>query len=124
MYLIGNSMGGFFATYLVETYGHRAVLVNPTVGLHYYLGINSNYHSGKEWLFEPHYVEEYHRWDCLNIGNKHCYHVLLQAGDEGLDYRHAELRYRGCSVSVEDGGDHSFTNFGDHLDDIYRFLMA
>jgi predicted esterase YcpF (UPF0227 family) len=25
---------------------------------------------------------------------------------------------------VEQGGDHSFINFADHLGDIYRFLMA
>ena len=128
IYLIGSSMGGFFATYLIEHYGHRGVLINPAVnpalGMDRYIGINTHFHSGDEWRFEPHHVEEYRRWDRPIIVDKRRYHVLLQTGDEVLDYRHAEERYRGCSMLVEQGGDHSFINFADHLGDIYRFLMA
>ena len=47
VYLIGSSMGGFFATCLAEQYGLRAVLINPAVspgrGLDKWLGENRNY---------------------------------------------------------------------------------
>mgnify|MGYP000182757656 CR=1 FL=1 len=48
-YLIGSSLGGFYANYLVEQYGVRAVLVNPAVRpyelLSDYIGEQKSYHN-------------------------------------------------------------------------------
>ncbi|HWH49806.1 MAG TPA: YqiA/YcfP family alpha/beta fold hydrolase, partial [Burkholderiales bacterium] len=47
---IGSSLGGFYATYLVEKLGCRAVLINPAItphiGLEAYLGAQKNLHTG------------------------------------------------------------------------------
>src|SRR5262245_26481017 len=44
--LVGSSLGGYYATYLAEMLGVRAVLVNPAVdpytGLQVYLGSQKN----------------------------------------------------------------------------------
>ena len=32
--LVGSSLGGFYATYLAEKYGWKAILVNPAVHAH------------------------------------------------------------------------------------------
>ena len=115
VFVIGSSMGGFYASCLAERYVEfdvAAVLINPAVsparGLDKWLGENSNYHSGETWLFEPHHIDEYQRWDPTAIKNKNNYLVLLQSGDEVLDYRDAEQRYQGCKIILESGGDHSF----------------
>ena len=49
--------------------------------------------------------------------------VLLQTADAVLDYRDAQMRYQGSTVVIEEGGDHSFMHYEQHLPDIYQFLM-
>jgi predicted esterase YcpF (UPF0227 family) len=131
VFLIGSSMGGFYASCLAERYAEfaiGAVLINPAVsparGLDKWLGENSNYHSGEKWLFEQRHIEEYRRWDPAAIKNKNNYLVLLQSGDEVLDYRDAEQRYQGCKIILESGGDHSFIDYHRHLETIHQFLVS
>jgi predicted esterase YcpF (UPF0227 family) len=61
--------------------------------------------------------------DPLVIRQSHNYMVLLQTADEILDYRDAQTRYQGARFVIEEGGDHSFTHYEQHLPDIYEFLM-
>jgi len=131
IWVIGSSMGGFYATCLVEKFGSEniaAVLINPAVsparGLDKWLGENSNYHSGETWLFEPQHIDEYRRWDPQVIKKQKNYLVLLQSGDEVLDYRDAQQRYTGCNIILESGGDHSFIDYHRHLETIHQFLVA
>ena len=146
VFVIGSSMGGFYATCLIERYSRcaigslsalgsspalgslSAVLINPAVsparGLHQWLGENSNYHSGEKWLFEPQHIDEFDRWDPTAIKNKKNYLVLLQSGDEVLDYRDAQQRYKGCKIILESGGDHSFIDYHRHLETIHQFLVS
>jgi len=126
VYLIGSSMGGFFATCLAEQYNLPAVLINPAVnpgsGLHSWLGENSNFITGERWVFKPQHIEEYINLDPQEIKRQQNYKLLLQTGDEVLDYRHAQRRYRGCSIETEAGGDHSFVNYQRHLQTNLQFL--
>src|SRR5690606_41495391 len=48
--------------------------------------------------------------------------VLLQAGDEQLDYREAREYYRRQRMIVEQGGDHSFVDFPRYLPAVLEFL--
>jgi len=131
IWVIGSSMGGFYATCLVEKFVSEniaAVLINPAVsparGLDKWLGENSNYHSGETWLFEPQHIDEYRRWDPQVIKKQKNYLVLLQSGDEVLDYRDAQQRYTGCNIILESGGDHSFIDYHRHLETIHQFLVS
>ena len=128
VYVVGSSMGGFFATCLAEQYNLRAVLINPAVspgrGLQDWLGENSNYITGEKWIFEPQHIEEYLALDPAEIEYKNNYRVLLQTGDEVLDYRDAQRRYQGCDVVIEQQGDHSFKNYRQHLASMYQFLIS
>jgi predicted esterase YcpF (UPF0227 family) len=47
--------------------------------------------------------------------------LLVETGDETLDYRHAVRRYLGARQTVLPGGDHSFTRWNDVLDPIIEF---
>lgn len=128
VYLVGSSMGGFFATCLAEKYDLRAVLINPAVspgrGLQSWLGENSNYMTGEKWTFTSQHIEEYLALDPREIKHKNNYRVLLQTGDEVLDYRDAQARYKGCDIVTEQQGDHSFINYHQHLTAIHQFLIA
>jgi hypothetical protein len=47
--------------------------------------------------------------------------LLVEEGDETLDYRDAVRRYAGARQTVLPGGDHSFTRWNDYLDAIIDF---
>jgi hypothetical protein len=47
--------------------------------------------------------------------------LLLEKGDEVLDYRQALAFYRGAKAIVLEGGNHSFTRFDDYLETIIQF---
>lgn len=126
--LAGSSMGGYYATYLSEKYDLRAVLINPAVkpylGLQQYLGENVNYHTGESWIMEPHHIEQYRALEVEQLLTPENYWTLLQTGDEVLDYRLAEQKYRDGKLTVEQGGDHSFQNYQRFLPEIYQFLFG
>ena len=127
IFLVGSSMGGFFATCLAEQYNLPAVLINPAVnpgsGLHSWLGENKNFVTGERWVFEPEHIEEYVRLNPEKIERKQNYKLLLQTGDEVLDYRLAKDCYQGCHIEAEDGGDHSFVDYQRHLPANMEFLI-
>jgi predicted esterase YcpF (UPF0227 family) len=49
------------------------------------------------------------------------YLLLVETGDEILDYRAAVSRYAGCEQVVVEGGDHSLQSFAQHLPCILQF---
>ena len=126
VYLVGSSMGGFFATCLAEQYNLPAVLINPAVnpgsGLHSWLGENRNFVTGERWVFKPEHIEEYVKLNPKKIERKQNYKLLLQTGDEVLDYRQAQQHYSGCFIVTEAGGDHSFVDYQQHLPANIEFL--
>ncbi len=125
--LVGSSMGGYYATWLAERYGLPAVLINPAVKpyelMQDYLGENANYHTGERYVLEQRHVEAVRQLEVSAPLNPSRYWVLLQTGDEVLDYRQAESRYIGCRMTIEPGGDHSFQHYERHLPAIFEFLQ-
>lgn len=121
---IGSSLGGFYATHLAEKHGARAVLINPAidphVGLRAYLGPQKNLHTG-----EPYELTETHlrEWEALYAARitPQRYLLLVEMGDEVLDYRRAVARYAGAEQVVIEGGDHSLQSFPQHIPKILRF---
>lgn len=127
LYLVGSSMGGFYATWLAEKYALKAVLINPAVapwrGRDYLLGEQVNYHTGERCVFEPHHLQALEAFDVAHLARPEHIKVLLQTGDEVLDYRLAVHKYRACETLVEPGGDHSFQGFERHLPGIMEFFV-
>jgi hypothetical protein len=50
------------------------------------------------------------------------YLLLVQTGDEVLDYRQAVEKYRGAQQVVIEGGDHGFQHFSDYILMILDFV--
>jgi predicted esterase YcpF (UPF0227 family) len=124
---IGSSLGGFLASFMVEKYSGKAVLVNPAVRpfdlLVDFLGAHINPHTQQPFLLKNQHIDELRYLDTPALNPKSDYWVLLQTADETLDYRHAETKYQNYKLSIEQGGDHGFQDFQRFLPDIFRFLL-
>jgi hypothetical protein len=122
--LIGSSLGGYYATWLAERHGVRSVLVNPAVRpydlLAQYLGPQTNLYTGARYELTPSHIEELRGLEVETITPER-YFLMVQTGDEVLDYREAVARYRGARQMVIEGGDHGFGSFGEHLDSALAF---
>jgi uncharacterized protein len=125
--LIGSSLGGFYATYLAETHNLNAVLINPAidphVGLRAYLGPQKNLHTGEPYELTEAHLREWERLYVRRITPSR-YLLLVETGDEVLDYRRAVERYAGAEQIVVQGGDHSLQSFPQHLERILEFSRA
>ena len=62
------------------------------------------------------------RYECPAISEHHRYWLLVQSADETLDYRLAVNKYKGCRQRIEQGGDHSFQHFENHIPAAIEFL--
>jgi predicted esterase YcpF (UPF0227 family) len=124
---VGSSLGGYYATYLAEKHGLKAVLINPAidphVGLRAFLGPQKNLHTGEPYeLIEAHLRD----WERLYVPRltPGRYLLIVETGDEVLDYRRAVERYAGAEQVVIPGGDHSLQSFPQHLERILEFSRA
>ena len=121
----GASLGGFYATYLAEHYACKAVLINPAVRPHVllkkYLGENVNYYTSEHWKLDDSHIEQLRELDTVTITQPERYLLMLQKGDEALDYRQALEKYADCPSVIEEGGDHSFAGFENHIPQILDF---
>lgn len=122
--LVGSSLGGFYATALAEKHDLRAVLVNPAVlapiSLARYIGPQSNLHTGEVFEFKPEHIEQLRALEVSRISPER-YLLMVETGDEVLDYRDAVQRYAGCEQMILPGGDHSFTRFPELLPQLLEF---
>lgn len=129
VYLLGSSLGGFYATWLGEKHNLRAVLVNPAVTPHRLIGEHlnrdlQNYHTDEHYRLRPHHIDQLRALDRDRLQYPANYWLMVQTGDETLDYRQAVEKYRSCRQLVEEGGDHTFQNFDRWLPEIFAFFTG
>jgi hypothetical protein len=122
--LVGSSLGGFYATYLAEKHGLRAVLLNPAVtpqlDLESYLGTQRNLYTGEAYELTRDHIAEWRALDTPAIHPER-YLLIVETGDEVLDYRAAVRKYAGARQIVVEGGDHALKSFAEHLPAILAF---
>ncbi len=128
-YVMGSSLGGFWATWLVEKYNIKAVLINPAVKLTLfnkeYINVPlKNYHTEDTYKLTESDIDKFHRLNIETISRPKNYFVMLQTGDEVLDYQLAEKKYAGSKLLIEEGGDHSFVNFESKIPQAVEFLES
>jgi len=122
--LLGSSLGGFYATHFAEKHGCRAVLIQPAVsphaGLKALLGPQQNLHTGERYELTREHLEG---WRALAVErvDPERYLLLLETGDEVLDWREAARKYEGARMVVRDGGDHTLKSFPEHIPRILAF---
>lgn len=126
--LIGSSLGGYYASYLAEKYDLRAALVNPAVNpvqlWREHLGENCNYYSGRRYTITQDHVEQLRAIDTPVLRHPGNFLLLVQTGDETLDYRLAVDKYKDSTRIIQDGGNHGFAGYEAMLPTIFEFLAT
>ena len=124
--LVGSSLGGFYATALNQRRPLPTVLINPVVRpqelLSRYLGKQRRWCDQAPFEVDAGHLDSLqslHR-DRLDAAER--YLVLLQRGDEILDYRQAATYYAAKDVIEIEGGSHRFDHFADQLSPIIDWL--
>lgn len=120
--LVGSSLGGFYATVLAEKFNLNAVLVNPAVinqlPMDDFIGTHRWLYTGEPFEFTAQHIAELRALELPRLSQPDRFWLMLEEGDETLDYQLAVAYYAGARQTVLPGGDHSFTRWNDYLDEI------
>ncbi len=121
---VGSSLGGFYATCLAEKHDARAVLLNPSTHPHRslqpFLGPQQNLYTSDRYELTEQHLEQWQAFYVPELVPRR-YLLIVETGDEVLDYHAAMERYAGAAQIVVEGGDHALRSFPDHLERIVRF---
>lgn len=125
-FLVGSSLGGFYATWLNAFRPLPTILINPVVKPHEllanYLGPQHRWCDGAGFRVGVEYLEALVALQRDQLAPDERYLVLLQQGDETLDYRQAATYYRDKDVVALPGGSHRFDHFEQQLPLIGHWL--
>jgi predicted esterase YcpF (UPF0227 family) len=123
--LIGSSLGGYYATWLAERFGCRAVLLNPAItparDLEVHLGRQPVFFTDDEIDFRPEYLAELREIEVPAITWPERYFLVAATGDTLIDYRAMTDKYKGARQSVIEGSDHELSDFANYMDEVLDF---
>ncbi len=127
IYLIGSSLGGFYATYLSHMPEvKKVVLINPAIKpmqtLSRTLGDAPNFYDNSSFKWNKNHLEMLKQYVLDEPCRIESFMILLQKGDELLDYNDAVYKYDGAKQIVEEGGSHSFDGVERYFDTIKEFF--
>jgi predicted esterase YcpF (UPF0227 family) len=126
--VMGSSLGGYWATWIAEQHDLRAVLINPAIETRSldpeYVGVElNNYHNDDTVVLTSDDIDLLCSFSPEVISRPENYFLMVQTGDEVLDYRLAVDKYAGSRQLVEQGGDHGFQDFERHIAQSIEFLV-
>jgi predicted esterase YcpF (UPF0227 family) len=123
--IVGSSLGGYYATWLAERLGCRAVLLNPAIvplkDLDKHVGVTTQFHSDQPFEFKREYIDELRALAVGRITEPGRYFLVAATGDEVLDYRDMVAHYAGARQQVIQGSDHGIAEFADYLAPVLAF---
>jgi len=127
MAVVGSSLGGFYATWVAEETGCRAVLLNPAVDpardLARHIGEQTAWHDPEQHFhFAPEYIGELRALEKGPVKRPEDYFAVIAKGDEVLDWREMTARYPGVRARLLEGSDHALSDFDAHIEEVLAFL--
>ena len=140
--LVGSSLGGYFSTLISNQIDCPALLLNPSTQPHITLqrfsdNSASNQDSSDEssdnkvlhttaggWRITPSDLQWFADHQLSEVHYPKKIAVLLKQGDELLNAELSQAFYQGqgASVTVQAGGDHRFSDFGEQLPMVIEML--
>jgi predicted esterase YcpF (UPF0227 family) len=125
--IIGSSLGGYYATWLAERLGCRAVLLNPAVdplkNLEGHALVTTQFHSDEPFEFKAEYFDQLAALKVERITRPERYFLMAATGDEVLDYRAMVAHYEGARQHVIEGSDHGISEFKAYVDEVLAFCL-
>jgi uncharacterized protein len=126
MAVMGSSLGGFYATWVAQQTGCKAVLLNPAIeparDLAKYTGEQTCWQNPQEtFFFEPGFIDELRALTCA-VTRPERYQVVIAKGDELLDWHESQARYAATQLHLLEGSDHALSNFKTLLPALLAFL--
>lgn len=126
--VIGSSLGGFYATWLAERWGCKAVLLNPAVrparDLAKHLGEQTVWHDpDQRFVFEAAYVDELVAQEVAHITQPERYFAVIAKGDEVLDWQEMTRHFAGARIKLLPASDHALSDYDQHVAAVLDFLV-
>jgi predicted esterase YcpF (UPF0227 family) len=123
---IGSSLGGYYASYFSSKFKTKSVLINPAIpplkDFEMYLGENENYSTGKKFIITPEDIRYIRKMSYKKYSNAENTYVLLESGDEVLNYKEAAKYFSGSYLDIIYGGSHSYESLDEKLKNIVNFI--
>ena len=123
---MGSSLGGYYALYFAQLYKTKSILINPAIpplkDFEIHLGKNENYATGNKFTISKDdisYVRSLHHKKILEPKNNL---ILLESGDEILNYVESSSYFRGSYIDIFYGGNHSYTSIKEKFIKIKDFF--
>jgi len=124
--LMGSSLGGYYATYLAQKYDLKAVLINPScypyITLQKTLGYMQSFYDGSSFEWRESHLEMLKKYEVHELKQDN-FMLLLQKGDETLDYKEAAKKFSEVTLVIEEGGSHSFDDIERYFEQTEEFLQ-
>lgn len=125
VYLVGASLGGYYSMYLSDKYDLPTVLINPAIypfeTLKRALGKGINYYDNSAYEWNESHLDMLINYE-IEDPQMENFFLLLQKGDEILDYEEAIEKLPEAQMVVEEGGTHGFEGIEHHFEKIREFF--
>ena len=140
--LIGSSLGGYFSTLVSNHTGCPALLLNPSTQPHITLQRFKNdvsvdplksdrlsdrtlYTTSGGWAITAADLQWFADHQLLDIKYPNKVAALIKKGDELLDTHLSAKFYhkQGATVVLQEGGDHRFSDFAEHLPEVIKIVQ-
>ena len=123
--LIGSSLGGYYSIYLSQKYNIRAALLNPsihpTITLKNSIGDAPSFYDDSSFKWSDTHIKMLQKFK-TKATKQELIMLLVQKGDDLLDYSEAVEYLPNSHMIVEDGGSHSFEGIEKQFKNIVEFL--
>lgn len=123
--LIGSSLGGYYANWLAEQTGCRAVLLNPVIDPWQIKLLDNATHNSVHveewWRFVQNFEDELKAIRVDKITQPERYFLLAARDDEFLDWEKMSFHYEGARQFIIENSDHGISDFQQYLDMVLSF---
>jgi len=86
------------------------------------LGENENYSTGEKFILTKTDIKFIRSISHSKFNNHENTLVLVESGDETLNYSKSVAYFKGSNIDIVIGGDHSYSSLGEKLKKIANFI--
>lgn len=124
--VIGSSLGGYYANWIAEQYGCRAVLLNPVIDPWRIKILEDSPDRSdlqvKAWLdFREAYASDLEAIQIGRITRPERYLLVAATGDELLDWHLMQDHYQQARQIIIQGSNHGISDFEQYLPQVLAF---